>query len=170
MRCPRHLSIILQFITTERHLRDKRHFHRLLRGGDKGKDGKRKKKCESWLFQTYQFHVNGCWNVKIFTLPFSHKISPRLTNPLQPNAFLLCFFFPSYFFHNSLLNQDLVPGHDMANYLCYQLCHWQMHCIACKFHKVPHQRDLPVTKFIVFGKWWHRGSPLMWSSLILPLS
>lgn len=98
-------------------------------GSPRWRQGERRKekKCESWLFQTYQFHVNGCWNVKISSLPFSHKISPRLTNPLQPNAFLF-FFFPSYFFHNSLLNQDLVPGHDMANYLCYQLCHWQ--CIV----------------------------------------
>lgn len=55
-----------------------------------------RKKSVSWLFQTYQFHVNGWWNVKIFTLPFSHKISLLLTKP--PPTKHCCFFSCLIFF------------------------------------------------------------------------
>lgn len=69
MRYPHHISIILQFKTTDRYLGNKRHFHQPLGGGDKGKEN------ESPLaFQTYRFHVNGQWNAKILVCLFSHQI------------------------------------------------------------------------------------------------
>lgn len=57
--------------------------------------GRRKKKWESLLFQTYQFHVNGRWNAKILAWPF-----------FPPNfAPSHCPLFSLYFFHNSLLSR-----------------------------------------------------------------
>lgn len=111
MRHPHHISIIPQFNTTDRHLRNKRHFHQPLGGGDK-----EKKNGSLLAFQTYRFHVNGHWNAKILSAFF------------PPDFFLSFLSFCFFLICSSFAPKDLVPGHDMPNYLRYQLCHWQ--CIV----------------------------------------
>lgn len=163
MRYPRHLSIILQFITTEQRLRDKRHFHRPLRGGDKGKEGK-KKNVSLGFFRLISFMWTAAGMPRFPVCAFPTRFLPVSLTPSNSGFFFFLFFsqFPpepgsgSWTWYGKLPVLSVMP--------------LAMHCIACKFQKLPPQQDLPVTKFIVFGKWRHRGSPLMWRSLIPPLS
>lgn len=71
-------------------------------------------KWESFGFSDLSVSCEWSLECQDFTLPFSHKISVVLCL-----FFLICSSFPP---------KDLVPGHDMPNYLRYQLCNWQ--CIV----------------------------------------
>lgn len=74
MRYPHHISIIPQFNTTDRHLRNKRHFHRPLRGGDKGKENG-----SPLAFSDLSVSCEWPLECQDFSLPFSHQISPFLS-------------------------------------------------------------------------------------------